>query len=368
MSEIVSLNEFLQKTKQQNHKEESKPVDVVLGNESADIDSVVSAIAFAYFCFIDTDQERIMIPVINIPRSLLSLRPEISYLLGLANVHEDNLTFVDEIDLCDLHKRKLLSLYLVDHNKLSPNQKNLSDSISYSIDHHQCKQENSHPYDVIEPVASCSTLIAKSFRECLSLSDREILKLLFVTIVVDTFNCDDVFNNVTPTDKKFLKKLNKLCNMNTEQILETYDKIVELKSSCINLKRDYKEIVIADDLRIGFSSISHSLIFVKCDDVTKFCHENNLKVLIIMSIDVIGRKRYLLLYSNDDCLCNKLFRYLTDQSELNLCLINDQEGKNFIIFHQQNAKLSRKQILPLVEKFFIDANPSPQSPQSPQSP
>lgn len=63
----LKVNQFLKEIKDSTLV--CDEVEVVLGNESADIDSVVCAISFAYFA--NLKDGRKIIPVINIDRSVL---------------------------------------------------------------------------------------------------------------------------------------------------------------------------------------------------------------------------------------------------------------------------------------------------------
>lgn len=92
----------------------------VLGNVSADLDSVFGALALAY-CLSEVRYIQIrgisILPVVNIPREDLPLRTEIVSVLKESGVHLELLRFVSEVDITDK------GLILYDHNQLAHEQK-----------------------------------------------------------------------------------------------------------------------------------------------------------------------------------------------------------------------------------------------------
>lgn len=92
---------------------------VVLGNVSADLDSVCGALALAY-CLSEVGNRQIrglsVLPVVNIPRQDLPLRTEVVAVLREAGLSPDLLTFGPEIDLAGK------GIILYDHNQLAPEQ------------------------------------------------------------------------------------------------------------------------------------------------------------------------------------------------------------------------------------------------------
>ena len=94
------------------------PVDLlVMGNEAADLDSMASAIAYAYHLSA-LEKGKTVIPVMPIPREDFRLRTEAAYVFKQAGIDLDNLLFSDDTDLLSLLARAK-GLVLVDHNKLS---------------------------------------------------------------------------------------------------------------------------------------------------------------------------------------------------------------------------------------------------------
>lgn len=68
-----------------------KNVHIVLGNESCDLDSVVSALCLSLLLYHEGKQQ--VLPVLNIPQEELPLRTEVNYLLRENDVPVDLLIF-----------------------------------------------------------------------------------------------------------------------------------------------------------------------------------------------------------------------------------------------------------------------------------
>ena len=66
------------------------PVHVVLGNESCDLDSAVSALCFA---LVLNDSSKVVLPILNIRREEFPLKTEVSYLLKNVDLDVEALIF-----------------------------------------------------------------------------------------------------------------------------------------------------------------------------------------------------------------------------------------------------------------------------------
>lgn len=163
-----SIKTFLSHAKRQlqqaPHKEGK--TSFVVGNESADLDSIASAILYGYITSSTPQALRanaLTIPITNIPARDLSLRPELTTLLSHANLLPSDLITLD--DLPPSLPSAKTSWILVDHNVLTgPLAKTFSDpaNITACIDHHE--DESTIPATatprLIQPSGSCSSLIA----------------------------------------------------------------------------------------------------------------------------------------------------------------------------------------------------------------
>ncbi|KAK7460866.1 Exopolyphosphatase [Stygiomarasmius scandens] len=139
---------------------------VVMGNESGDLDSIASSIAFAYYQSVI--QHKPTIPFIQIARDDLSLRGENIYALELAGITE---TVAKEklFLLSDISSTKSFSSHkfaLVDHNRLGLAYASGDAQVVAIVDHHADEGLYTDPATtnprIITPTGSCSSLITIS--------------------------------------------------------------------------------------------------------------------------------------------------------------------------------------------------------------
>lgn len=141
------------------------------------------------------------IPLLNIPRDDLSLRGEICWAFDRFGINKMDLVFINDLDL----EKEMSNMILVDHNALSSSQLFLQDRIVGIYDHHKDENHflNVQPR-VVEPVGSCSSLIAlewirSNFSNNLS---TDLSSLMISAILIDTINMQESFGRTTSKDKE----------------------------------------------------------------------------------------------------------------------------------------------------------------------
>uniref|UniRef100_A0A8C0GML3 Prune exopolyphosphatase 1 n=1 Tax=Chelonoidis abingdonii TaxID=106734 RepID=A0A8C0GML3_CHEAB len=180
-------------------------VHVVLGNEACDLDSMVSALALAYY--LAKVSVAVFVPVLNIPRSEFPLRTESSFLLQEQQIPDTCLIFRDEIDLHALHRAGSLSLTLVDHHILPSGDAALEEAVIEVIDHRPLEREPRCRVTA-ELVGSCATLVAERIVQGpAELLDRQTAALLHGTIILDCVNMTPEAGKVTPKDTQYVALL-----------------------------------------------------------------------------------------------------------------------------------------------------------------
>ncbi|KAI9807193.1 MAG: hypothetical protein M1825_005911 [Sarcosagium campestre] len=218
----LSLRGFLAQAKQTLHNaaKNHQPVTIVIGNESADLDSLTSSILYAYLRSTTSQKLRsnptsdIYVPITNIPATDVRLRPEFLSLLPHAGLDQSSLITLDDLPSKTTLAEKLrpqdTKWILVDHNVLQGYLGKLYGSrVGGVIDHHE--DEGVVPTDidsdeprVIIKAGSCTSLVTTHFRgawDALSSSsyaatdedreryrqwDAEIAKLALGSILIDT--------------------------------------------------------------------------------------------------------------------------------------------------------------------------------------
>ncbi|KAJ2800649.1 Exopolyphosphatase [Coemansia guatemalensis] len=329
-----------------NNVEQLGDITLVLGNESADLDSMVSSISLAYA--LSSEQEKSMsnaaIPVINTNRSDMALRPECGLLLGATLAAEggrlEDLTFIDDFDLPAVVRRYTVSqargrldVWLADHNAPSSRQAALVPFVRGIVDHHA--DEGRCPdawWRQIEPVGSCTTLVAAKLRAlAIATSSNELIgaplaKMLLAPILLDTSNLNPAASRATDKDIEHVSWLvpqvqwawpsastaavdsqseetdtDQLSSLNvhsTEELYRTLDKLkgdVSHLSSNDLLRKDYKQWEVKDasgrHWTVGISSISYRLRkWLKRDGraniedaVAKWIERQNLDLALVMT-------------------------------------------------------------------------------------
>jgi len=175
-----SLRAFLSHAKiaLRSATEQSQKVTLVIGNESADLDSLSSSLVYAYIrsCFPPRDAfTPLYIPVTNLQAADLKLRPEFLTVCRHANIELKHLITLDDFPSLANLKNKLkpenTKWILVDHNKL---QGTLGELYGFRvggvIDHHDDEHAlppldtNSEPR-VIEKCGSCTSRVVHYSRD-----------------------------------------------------------------------------------------------------------------------------------------------------------------------------------------------------------
>ena len=288
----------------------------VVGNESADLDSIASALVYGYIQSSHPEARRsniVTIPLTNIPARDLALRPELTTLLSHANLVPSDLITLD--DLPPGLQASKTSWTLVDHNALTGtlattystnNNNNPSNpsNITACIDHHD--DEHSIPPTatprLITPSGSCSSLITNTLHPAwLNLAlfssstgaangqqsylviddtayastwDAQAALLALGAILIDTQNLTSR-HKVTPHDERAVRTLEALINM-SPRVGPKYDRAafyagLDAAKSDISaltltdiLRKDYKAWSSDDGgLELGIASVVQGLSFLR---------------------------------------------------------------------------------------------------------
>lgn len=323
----------------------------VLGNESADLDSCASSVfnAYAYSVALERGytinpsfkKPEFVLPLLNIPRCDLNLRPDIKYLFNQIGVLPQSVAFLDDIPgysstspLSPLPKLNA-SVFLVDHNNLNGATKSIfrAEKVVSVLDHHA--DENQYLSATPRIVKSCGSCISiainywhnlfdsnkKSSEEegLFSPNDTDLITLAYGPILADTSN---MTSKVEEEDVKAFAYLNSIKNAansaisltsiegsatqitSTDQLFQTLNQkkrdISEISNYDI-LRKDYKEWTKydsdavanqSDNIKIGISSIPASLESILTEKETlkqfettleKWCQERSLSLAVVMT-------------------------------------------------------------------------------------
>ena len=357
----MGLKDFLKEAKASVR--ENTVEQIVVGNESADLDSIIAAniLAFAYRQM----GVKNIIPLINIKKQDYKLRTESYGLLKSYYIDEQDLIFIDDIDSALIANAGDIKIIVVDHNKLPDNLRAWDANVTAVFDHHQDigMYAGSNPR-IFATVGSCSTLVADFILENIpDIYQNEDLTIMNISpILVDTVNLDPAQERVTDKDIEIVNKLKAYTSADLQKLyddLQFMKSDVSALSSTDLLRKDYKQWS-NPKMTYGMASVPLSIAqwLQKGEDIAQACisymDDNELDMLIVMTAYVEGTfKRELMLVANDEeflsnfvSILNKEGLELTDyQKQFNA-------SRPIKLFNQGGLGFSRKKIQPLIEAFL----------------
>ncbi len=345
---------------------------VVMGNESADLDSIVSASMYAYFLRYRCSRDDVnIVPLINTGSSDIRLRPEVIFLFANAGVDIEDLVFQDYLHPEQVHSAGRLTLTLIDHNDLAPSQSHLKDAVVEIIDHHvDEKQFRNIGHRVIEPVGSCATLVAEHILDTSpELLDKHLVKLLFGPILLDTVNLDPSKGRCTEKDISIASRLLKLGPLSRTKLFE---QLMEKRSDLSSLNphdlmiRDVK-IWTVNEFHFGISVIPVKVEpwLTRNPDVLlrirEFAVTMKLDLYLIMAyhVDTVF-SREIIGYSPERKVLSRayfsFFKPMLDLKSLMNINFQSETRENFFISNQGNSDISRKTLAPKLRQYFLSEN------------
>ncbi|XP_018615395.2 exopolyphosphatase PRUNE1 [Scleropages formosus] len=345
--------------------QDGSEVHIVLGNETCDLDSMVSALVFAYF--LHRTSGKTAVPVLNIKRSELALRTDSTFLLRQSGLPQEALVFRDEVDLPGLGRAGRLALTLVDHNILPSADGALEGAVVEVIDHHVLERTPSDSCAVtLESVGSCATLVTECIaREAPELLDRQMAQLLYGTIVLDCVNMAPEARKVTPKDSQYAVWL--------ESRFPDLPPRGALFQSLQNAKFDVSglttEQMLLKDMKAtsgGDLSLAVSVVYVTLEaflqrrglqqELCEFCHKYRFGLLVAMTISYNENNepfRQLAVYSSSTLYREEVSRAL--ENAQNPCLKLSPISSPYAdvkAYLQGNIVASRKKVLPIIKDFL----------------
>lgn len=369
-----TVKDFLHESKQRYEALllTQEPIHFVIGNESADLDSVVSSLVYAFLLHQESSNRGLYLPLINIRREEIALRQDVLYLFQLFELSLEDMLFLDDyVPLESLFAQGRLRLNLVDHNILRLSQRHLSSCVERIIDHH-VDENYSYPLlslnnKIITTVGSAATLIAEKLLSNPSVSAiHELAALLLAPILIDTGNLQSA-EKTTNRDKIAAQALwplaaSLLSNDYYQQLMAAKNDITGLTPSLL-LSKDYKEYLDGQIL-YGISSLPPSAFWKPEDFSTlipileKYLLERHLTFLMVLMInsDPNGPKRHLIVYSSSKQVGKAFQDHIEKDQTLHSLLIPlSLEDFEQISLYAIEPLVSRKQLQPLFNFAGSDA-------------
>ncbi|QBM89333.1 exopolyphosphatase [Metschnikowia aff. pulcherrima] len=387
----MTIKTFLEKLSVPKNKQILK---LVTGNQSADMDSVVSAIAYAYFHHQKYPKEEPILPLVNISRDEFRLRKDIVLLLSRHDISSSNVYFLDDVEkFTEQSVETLLDVVLVDHCNLQGELlTNLYDQkrliVSGIVDHHADEGVflDAVPR-IIRSTGSCSALVFNYWNSQIGpILDRDVVLLLLGPLLIDTLN---MLQKVEADDieafTEYQKVLSDSATIETVSTSPFSSFFAELKEAKKDLKgfllfdilrKDYKQFKFksaqGEIVSVGFSSIGKSLSWVLRKypvseillSLKQMSETFHLDVVIITSSFTQKESR---IYIREFCFSThnnnlqdlaslaeelQLNTKFHDQDSVAEALAQINNSVLFKVYNQQNTAASRKQVVPVIKQVI----------------
>lgn len=344
---------------------------VVLGNESCDLDSAVSAIVYAFLLHSIQNGEEAMgvVPVLNIPAADYPLKTEVTHWLQKHGIFQNSLIFRDEVNLSRLQEGGSLRLTLVDHHVLPPADAYLQSSVVGVLDHRPL-EPNAPTCEagrmIVEPVGSCCTLVAEQvLARNPALLDPVTASLLYGTIILDTVNLNPAAKRVTPKDVEVSTQLARLMSpppSSTEVFQELTGAKADVSGlTCDQLLRKDVKVATGGGLCVGVASVPLRVAEVLAKSEGGRCLAEHIaargyQMLLLLGITITQETvtRDLAVYCPDAHLRQQVVSALMEGQEGVLQLSPQEcEGvESCVAFRQGNSGASRKVVLPILKAWM----------------
>jgi exopolyphosphatase len=346
-----------------------KNLHLVLGNESCDLDSTVSALSLAFLIHSQNSTKNadyLVIPVLNVEAKYFPLRTEICYLLKKYGIDPNILIFKDQIEYTKVLKGRKVKTSIVDHHVLSSNDKILEKTVVQIFDHRTinsqeiCQNKNIEKI-LITTVGSCATLIANEIIESkVPILFNELCQLLYATIIYDTIGLDKECGKTFEEDMMIVQHLENILKP-TESRKELFDVLWKIHNDTSSLSTKdllYRDLKVVKGVPMpGLPLLVKDYLKRPDADVaiTAFAKEFNNPSVVLIGIDASKEvKRDVAIFSTDASFKESLTHILKNSKEIAGCDLSLSEvatkNKNVVCFRQGNIKLTRKFILPLVDR------------------
>jgi exopolyphosphatase len=390
----------------------------VMGNESADLDSMTSALLYAYIrssTKIPLLNTPLYIPIVDMPRADIRLRPEFLWLLSRVGLEPNDLIMVDELwneahfmhRLSDHERERELERtrwVLVDHNALRGWLGVFRYRVYGVIDHHidegSLVGKSTDDPRIIQKCGSCTSLVVNYLRKQWDELDEppthgaeggilewdaQVAKLALASIVVDTNNLRDE-SKTTEDDKLAADFLEcKLREASTFDRTAFFDNLSEAKQNIGNLglhdilRKDFKvfteptggnrlgiAVVVKPLQFLVAKAVAESLIeaYDRWDDeflesVEDFGDGRDLDFLAIMTAFTATDgcfRRELLVWALSHDLVPAIEKFEeTSGAELGLVEWDgdfEVRNRNVKVWSQKATQHSRKKVAPLLRELL----------------
>lgn len=365
-----------------------------------DLDSLCSAVVFAYLRSHTQPKNTLHIPLANIPREDLPLRPELTKALSYAGVRSEDLLTLSDLE--DVVKTNGLEpqdtrWLLVDHNALTGTlAERFASRVVGCVDHHEDEsvvaQDTGDEPRVLQKTGSCMSLVVEHCQdawEALSKTsgheegggnlDSQLARIALAPIVIDTNNLKSKAKT-TPTDVKITEFLEAKIGDKDFERKKYHKKLSKLKEDISqfsyrdNFRKDFKSWTEAG-LVLGTSSVPQGFKYMLENigdkesllrEFRAFAQDKKLDIAAIMTSSAKDDgvfKRNLLVWGLNEKAVKAVERFVEAQKE-NLGLepfhhidLSGGDGQHEVRYcwNQHQTGNSRKQLAPMLRAAMAEA-------------
>ncbi|KAH8420133.1 hypothetical protein KR009_006169 [Drosophila setifemur] len=347
-----------------------RKLHLVMGNESCDLDSAVSAVTLA-FVYAQRHREHDYVPVLNIPRRDYPLKTEVGHMFVKCGISEPVLLFRDDLPG---EMTRDVNVILVDHHVtlLAPNVTEILDHRPLDKEAPSVKLLPAGCEKQIEPtVGSCATLVAERYLAQSEPRSSEAAQLLHATILLDTINFSAAAKRFCPRDVAMVEELEVELGLQEDQRKQLFDELVAARADISKLtltellRKDMK--MLSTDRQVVPLAGMPILVrdFVEKNGAEKAVREfatgSNLLVILGMYVrpsdGQVQRDVALISLSGQSPLVERVRQSLAESTDPNLQLQPHQVDTRFMggcFLRQHNVQATRKHILPIVKQALLD--------------
>jgi inorganic pyrophosphatase/exopolyphosphatase len=347
---------------------------VVSGNQSGDLDSIISPIVKTALLRSENQQGTEIRCLLNFPREEWWLRPEADFLLGDAPGLMNSVVFRDEMESLDLisySRKRALRIILIDHNHPEKELIPYSSFITEIIDHHKdTSPVNPRIKKTIQNAGSCSTLVAEQFLEKVNTDPdlfskdkiRFLSKILYATIRIDTDHLTNETEYDLNQDRFILNQLKPYNDVDESFIGRLKDMKYDMSHYRISdhLSKDYKGWT-SRNISYGISTVLIDINdLLNCrenllNETSRFMKKTNIEILFLMHFtnNPIIKRELTVIFSHSFECKDEILRAIADSEYFEERIPTGISGLPFSFYAQVNPEYSRKKIQPFINNILM---------------
>lgn len=302
-------------------------------------------------------------PIINCKKEHLPFKSEVTYWFKQHEIDVNNLICIDEIDM----DKNVQNFVLVDHHVSPYHEKVLA-----VIDHRPYDEKTTLEEECsinIQQVGSCATLVMEAIKNDINcIDDENLLHFLYGPIILDTINYSKEADKVTELDVKMTEIIEKTLKIDSTETTRSriFKTLVEARADVSALN---SEQILSKDLKIvsnkaGNVKVAMSGVHVfeypsmndSAENIRKFAQQENVDVVMLMGMKPSGKtveRQLAVINIKNKLLYHHVLETVESMKNPDLQLVlQDIQFAESKFYQQQNAKASRKQILPVIRDLL----------------